>query len=333
MAEQDANDISQMMPSATEATIKQPKKSKFLWIVLGCVIIGIGLGIVVYQQSTKPVTTVKTTPRPTVVATPTPVATSSATPVESPTTPDVSVVDAVSNTVNFPKAGKVRVYWDGNGNYTLKVVLEIAGVKKTIQMPAKTDSEAMAFIDSTVTLTGPTAVKVTSFLGTNPIQSLGWIAPNSASKCGANGFGLVDVTTMVAYATTQAKGEPLVSKQCWADQADPNDSSSKDFNDYFVILSYVPPSGSASPSPSGSAAASPSPSASVAASPSPSPSVAASPTPTPSTATPTPTPSSRAAMPDTSDGTPVTGVFEVTVGTVSVGLLLLLLGLFGLLAL
>jgi hypothetical protein len=38
-------------------------------------------------------------------------------------------------------------------------------------------------------------------------------------------------------------------------------------------------------------------------------------------------------MPDTSGGTPVTGVFEVTVGTISVGLILLVLGLAGLLAL
>jgi hypothetical protein len=38
-------------------------------------------------------------------------------------------------------------------------------------------------------------------------------------------------------------------------------------------------------------------------------------------------------MPDTSEGTPVTGVFEVTVATVSIGLLLLVLGLLGLLVL
>ena len=60
----------------------------------------------------------------------------------------------------------------------------------------------------------------------------------------------------------------------------------------------------------------------------------ASPSPTP-TPTPTPTPdvSPRVAMPDTSQGTPVTGVFEVTVASVSLGLILLMLGLFGLLAL
>jgi hypothetical protein len=36
-------------------------------------------------------------------------------------------------------------------------------------------------------------------------------------------------------------------------------------------------------------------------------------------------------MPDTSDGTPVTGVFEITVGTVSVGIVFLILGILGLL--
>ena len=43
--------------------------------------------------------------------------------------------------------------------------------------------------------------------------------------------------------------------------------------------------------------------------------------------------SARATIPDTSEGVPVTGVFEVTIGTVSVGLILLVLGLAGLLAL
>ncbi len=49
------------------------------------------------------------------------------------------------------------------------------------------------------------------------------------------------------------------------------------------------------------------------------------------TVTPTPSPSPRAAMPDTSEGTPVTGVFEVTAGTVGIGLLLLIAGIFGIL--
>lgn len=60
------------------------------------------------------------------------------------------------------------------------------------------------------------------------------------------------------------------------------------------------------------------------------------PTPTPSSGaytadTSTTTPSPRAGLPDTSDGTPVTGVFEVTTGTIGMGLLLLLGGLLGLL--
>jgi hypothetical protein len=73
---------------------------------------------------------------------------------------------------------------------------------------------------------------------------------------------------------------------------------------------------SASPSPSAKASASPSASAKASVTPTPSPSA-----------------SPRVTMPDTTDGTPVTGVFEVTVGTISVGLILLLLGVFGLLVL
>ncbi|MFH1244295.1 MAG: hypothetical protein V1487_01830 [bacterium] len=44
-------------------------------------------------------------------------------------------------------------------------------------------------------------------------------------------------------------------------------------------------------------------------------------------------PSARTVMPDTTEGVPTTGVFEVTVGTVSVGLIFLVLGLVGLLVL
>lgn len=99
--------------------------------------------------------------------------------------------------------------------------------------------------------------------------------------------------------------------------------------------------GSPSPSPRASASSSPRASGMLAgASVSPSPSVRVGSSPTASRSpspvgsrSPSPSPSSRVAMPDTSGGVPETGVFEITVGTVGVGLLLLVAGLVGLLVL
>jgi hypothetical protein len=38
MADQDAQDINQMMSATADVVTTTPKKSKFLWIVLGCVV-------------------------------------------------------------------------------------------------------------------------------------------------------------------------------------------------------------------------------------------------------------------------------------------------------
>lgn len=177
MADQDAQDINQMMSASSDVMVAPKKRSMLVWIVLGCVVLGVGLGIVVYTQSTKPAPVVKSTPRPTVVA-----VVASPTPKISPMTSPVATVSA------SPVTPQINVV--------------------------------------------------------NPVNSTG-----------SGGLG-----------------------------------------------------GPASASPSASVRPSVSPS-------------------------PSPSPSTRAAMPDTSEGVPVTGVLEVTVATVSIGILLLTIGLFGLLAL
>jgi hypothetical protein len=297
-----------------------------LWVVLACMVVGVGLGIFVYQQSLAPAPVVRTSPRPTVAA---PIV---ASPVASPTTPNVNVIQPASKIVTFPKAGTVRIYFAGY-DPTLKfgaqpelVRLTLGGVNTDVRMPstAAPSGAEMFTVPTTLKVTAGAAVTVQAYdLGNINTPAFGWIAPNEENICVGSG-GEAYAGEMISYASTQAKGEPLVAQMCWADNGNPPD----DYNDFFMILSYEPPSSSTSPSPSASATVTPSASPS----PSPSPSKAASPSPS-TTASVTPTPSPRVTMPDTSGGTPVTGVFEVTVGTISIGLILLVLGLIGLLAL
>lgn len=326
MAEQDAQDIASMNSVGSDIPVMSatPKKSYLIWIVLACVVVGVGLGVYVYQQSLAPASKVSPTPKATTTASQKPAVVSS--PIASPLAPGINAVEAQPKTISFPKAGKIRLYYSIGGWSALGVILTDSAGTHEFTIPAGDPGTAMKILDTGYALTGPTTVTMNSYLGTDKTKlSLGWATP-AANKCGFNGFGVVDIAGLVSYATAQANGEPLVSTQCWGDYSpNPADTSSKDFNDYTVIVSYTPPNG-ASPSPSGSAAASASPTATPTPSPSPSPSNTAG-------TTVTPTPSPRAAMPDTSDGVPVTGVFEVTAGTVSVGLILLVLGLLGLLAL
>lgn len=323
MPDQAAQDIAQMSSASPEIPVadKPPKKSYLLWVVLGCVVVGVGLGVYVYQQSLKPAPKPSATPRASVAPKVSP------SPLASPVTPGITLVEPEPKTVSFPKAGKLRVYYNSSGWMPLGIILKDASGGDSFTIGSGTPSTPMKILDTGYELLGPTTVTIDSYLGSNSSQlSIGWAKPVS-NKCGFNGFGVIDIAANVTWATEQAKGEPIVSVQCWGDYSpSPDDTSSKDFNDYTLIWSYTPAGTTSSPSPSASSTASPSPSASAAVSPSPSPSVVAE-------ASVAPSPSSRAAMPDTSEGVPVTGVFEVTVGTISVGVILLILGLLGLLVL
>ena len=335
MSAQDAQDIAQMNNAKDEIPIasSSKKRSGLLWVVLGCVVVGVSLGIFVYRQSLKPAGGPSPSPK-TAGSSP------KTSPIASAVVPQVSEVNAEPKTITFPKAGKLRVYYFHGGWMPLGIILkDSAGNLEKIGVGAGTPSTPMKIVDTGLEITASEALTIDSYLGSNESQlSIGWATPVNNS-CGFNGFGTLSIASYVTWATEQAKGEPLVSVQCWGDYSpNPGDTSAKDFNDYVLIWSYTP--ASASVAPSSSPSPSPSPTASSVASispspsPSPSPSVKASSSPTAGTlASVTPTPSARAAMPDTSEGVPVTGVFEVTVGTVSVGLLLLVLGLVGLLAL
>ncbi len=364
MANQDANDIvslnvSNRRSESTEIPVNNGgKKSSLLWVVLGCVVVGVGLGVYVYQQSLTPAVKPSPTPKPVV-----------STPIPSPVVPAVSVVDPDPKTISFPKAGKIRLYYYMQNWPALGVIFNVSGGGDSFVIPAGTTSAPVKILDTGYELSGPTSATIESYIGADSNKlSIGWIKPQ-ANQCGANGFTILNVASYLTWINEQLKGEPIVSVQCWGDYSpDINLDAGKDFNDYLLVWSYTPAgasvapspsptrSPSPTPSPSGTKSPTPTPSPSPSRSPSPIPSPTPTPTPSPSgtkspspspskaaspspstvaavTATPTPTPSIRVAQVDTSDGVPVTGVFEVTVGTISVGLILLVAGLLGLLAL
>jgi len=227
----------------------------------------------------------------------------------------------VANTLSFPKKGILRIYHNLSGIQQV-VQLTIAGVAKTITLPAKsaTASIPMNFGDATFEVEAGSSASVADYLNsTSGVKLKGWVNATDQVKCGVNSAVPIDLSSQLAYVQTKLAGESIFAYQCWED-----DDSPGEFNDVYMIWTYAPTT-AVSPSPSSTTA-----SATASPSPSPSPSRAASPSPSTS---PTPTPSPRVTMPDTSEGTPVTGVFEVTVGAISVGLILLVLGVFGLLAL
>ncbi len=324
MAEQDAQDINQMMSATADVAVSAPKKSKFLWIVLGCVVVGVGLGVAVYQQSLKSTVKPTVTPKPTTTTVkPSPAVVAS--PIASPLVPGVNEVSPAANMITFSKAGKIRVYSSLN-NGALVAKVTVAGTAKTLTLPSRAvnTTTPMNYSDSTFDVAAGSTGAIEVFYGsaTGP-KMRGWMTPSDNVSCGANGATMANKAAELAYVQSKLAGETIYSYQCWEDDDTPGE-----FNDFYLLWTYAPSTASPSPSASASVVASASPTASKSPSPSPSasPSVKAS-------ATVTPTPSPRAAMPDTTDGTPVTGIFEVTVGTISVGLILLVLGLFGLLAL
>jgi len=312
-----------------------PKKksgSKLWLVVLTCVVVGVGLGVVVYQKSIAPTTRPTPTPRPSVAPRPSPI------PSPSVAVPDVSAITPQSNKISFPKGGQVRVYYS-NYEGTAKTLIDMESVSGGVgmQMTGNGSGTTMAYKDTGFVLPGPEQVTISLYDGASyDTPATGWIPP-TGNICGADPYAKPDITPYINWVTEQSEGEPLVSVQCWGDWGKSGDPSNYDYNDYLVIWSYTPASAITSPSPSSSAtaSASPSPSSSATASVSPFPSATATatatPTPTPST-TAAVSPSARAAMPEGS-ALPDAGVFEVTVGTVSVGLLLLVLGLLGLLVL
>lgn len=313
-----------MMSASADVVVSNPKKSKFLWVVLGCVVVGVGLGIVVYQQSLESTIKPTATPKPTTT-------TAKTSPIASAVLPQTNVVTPVANSITFSKAGKIRIY-SGLNNVELAVKVTVAGSAQTITLPSRpvNSTTLMNYTDSTFEVSaGSTGTIEAFFGGASGPKMKGWMSPADLKSCGANGAVVLNKAADLAFVQSKLSGESIYSYQCWEDDDTPGE-----FNDFYLLWTYVPSTSSpaatasvaASASPTASKSPSPSPSASVKASASPSPSVKAS-----TTATPTPSP--RVSMPDTTDGTPVTGIFEVTVGTISVGLILLVLGLFGLLAL
>lgn len=318
--------------SASSQTIEAapPRKSKLWLVVTLCVVLGVGLGIFVYQQSIAPAT--KTPTKPTASKAPIPSPVASPLPSPSPAVPEVSQVTPQSNVVTMPKTGEVRVYfatYEDPAQMSLNhlVRLTIPSGSADLIMPRTLQAgDKMAVVDSGLVVTAGQQMTIELYDDADETTpSYGWIAPDANKQCGGPGYSKSDASALIAWATQKAAGEQLVSVQCWGDYGPANDTSRADMNDFLAIISYTPAGASTtvSPSPSPTRAASPSPSPSRAASPTP----AASPSVRASVAA-----SPRVTMPEGSS-LPDAGVFEVTAGTIGVGLVFVLLGALGLLVL
>lgn len=309
--------------------IKPKKKGSKLWlVVLLCVVLGVGLGVFVYQQSVAPPTKPVMTPQPTIAPRPSPIPSPTVTP------PEISQVTPQSNTVSFPKAGEIRIYYTNYANKARVLIdMESASGASSVQMVGSGSLTAMSYVDTGLVLPSASQVTVGVFDDGDPSKpGFGWIPPHADDTCGGDGSPVhPDITKYLDYATQQAGEEPLVSVQCWSGWS-PNvnnkDTSIYSFNEYLVIWSYVPEGTEAMPTPTSTPISTATPTTTPLSTVTPTP----TPTSTTATATPTPTPSPRVTMPEGST-LPEAGIFEITAGTMGIGLLLLILGLLGLLVL
>jgi hypothetical protein len=329
--------IGESMESQTPLTLSKPRRSWLWLVVVLCVVVGVGLGVYIYQQSIAPAP--QPSPKPVVKASPATLVS------PSPATPNISVVTPQSNTLAFPKDGQVRVYISGfdpaHPEFKNELV-RLTGTSSSADLISRgvvATGDKMEILESGLSVIAGQTLKIDVFDGGDETKpGYGWIAPDAAQKCGGSAAQKVDASVFINWAKSKSGSEPLVSVECWADWS-PNtngkDTSVGDFNDYFVIVSYTPAGAVTTASPLASPSPSPSPSPSHVASPSPSPSPLRSPSPSPSSTTLTDTtdeesPSPRVTMPQAS-ALPTAGVFEVTVGTIGIGLIFVLAGILGLL--
>jgi len=154
----------------------------------------------------------------------------------------------------FNKDGRVRLYIYGlNDNPGAPV----SGVRITLSNGSQSDQFDVAsrnIIDTTISVHQGDYVSmyVEDYLsgwlpqGVSPGYrgDVGWNAPDGAQQCGSglphhDGGGFYSKVYVGSLITLAGQaGEPLVSKQCWDDW--PEWSGDYDFEDYFMVFSYVP---------------------------------------------------------------------------------------------
>ncbi len=136
----------------------------------------------------------------------------------------------------FPKSGQMRVFYSGP-----------AGVSVELSNYPDSDffvtSGGREFFDTDINITNTARLQV--IIEDSGGRAVGWIPMSSSKKCGSglpNGNGgnyaITDVSGEYDWVVQNSSGEPLVSKQCWGDW--PEWSGDLDFNDFFIIFSYVP---------------------------------------------------------------------------------------------
>lgn len=178
----------------------------------------------------------------------------------------VTTITPSPKSVTFPKAGKIRVYYRDfthTENFLpLRMIFTTLGGTDTVNFPggALTGTARMAISDTDINVTAGETVSFQNYFANETNPSFGWTPPDTDGACGP--AKQVNATPDIAWATSQAQGEQLLSKQCWGDAANSGGSNS-DYNDYFIILSYVPTQATTpSPTPTTEATISPSPSSS-----------------------------------------------------------------------
>lgn len=151
------------------------------------------------------------------------------------------------NTIRFPKAGKIRIYYfdylnSSPGESFGKMLFKLSkgGQITAVTMPGGSlqGTAKMEFKDTGISVNAGDTFTVTSYYNNSTKSNVGWIAPTSSKQCGAPGH-LASAAPQINYATSF--GQQLVSQQCWGDQAVPGDpNSTYDFNDFVAIFSYTP---------------------------------------------------------------------------------------------
>ena len=137
-----------------------------------------------------------------------------------------------TTTVTFPEAGEVRVYYFGL-DVTSGMSMELSYNNQTKEIAKISNGK---YIDTGVTVAAGGAVQEKVYDSPNfQYPAYGWI-PGDDGLCMND-----DISAYIN--TAEAYGKTLVSIQCWAnfDSA----SEGEDYDDYVVILSYVPAQGDA----------------------------------------------------------------------------------------
>ncbi|MDP1614226.1 MAG: hypothetical protein Q8L68_00345, partial [Methylococcales bacterium] len=154
----------------------------------------------------------------------------------------------------FPKDGQVRLYIYGLNNNpgvpvgNVRITLSNGSQSQQFVVGSRTSIDTAISVHQGDYISMYVEDYLSGWLppGVSPGYrgDVGWNAPDGANQCGSglphhDGGGFYSKVYVGSLITLAGQaGEPLVSKQCWADW--PEWSGDYDFEDYFMVFSYVP---------------------------------------------------------------------------------------------